>query len=293
MNNKDIIAANIFRYNELKHCIDLMEDIPYAIIKGEPLSILAYKKTGMRKYGDIDILVTRNDLKKIENVLSDCGFECACTRYERLFCLTYSYQILPYIKRIGNLKINIDLQYDIFWGEYEGERIKMDDFLSDTIEIIVYNTKLKTLPIIKTFIQLILHHYKEMNSIYHICQHNPINSKMFADVYYLWKNNISELTLSDLYKISSEYNIMPYVYYMLFYTNQIFNDIELIPYIEKFKNLEGEKILYSYGLEKNERKMWRVDFHERLDHENLYDFIKDDLTIDDIKKLKINKKIFG
>ena len=47
-----------------------------------------------------------------------------------------------------------------------------------------------------------------------------------------------------------------------------------------------------YGLNKSERREWRVDFQTRLESSSLYELIKDDLTTDDLEKIAINKRVF-
>ena len=119
------------------------------------------------------------------------------------------------------------------------------------------------------------------------------HDKMFKDVYYLWKNNQQEITPEKLYKICDEYKIIPYVFYILYYTNQIYNDFELDKFVEAFKCSEGVFLLDYYGLNDWERKFWRVDFKKRLITDNLWELIKEDLTENDIKKLERNRRIFG
>ena len=63
-------------------------------------------------------------------------------------------------------------------------------------------------------------------------------------------------------------------------------------YIEAFRNTEGEKLINCYGLCAKERKEWKYDFKTRLESNNLYDLIKDDLTDKDREKIAINKRIF-
>lgn len=186
-----------------------------------------------------------------------------------------------------------DLNIDLFWGEYIGKRINLEDFLSDTVEMNIYGCKVKSLTKLKMMIQLMLHNYKEMNSIYHLATHDCINYNMFKDVYFLWKNNQDEISLESILAISKEYDIIPYVYYILYYTNQIFNDQKLKKYVDTLRTTEVENLINVYGLTKNEQKTWKVDFSTRLETNNMFDLIKKDLTNSDIEKLNFNRKMFG
>ena len=261
--------------------------------------MLCYNEKSVRNSQDIDILIDRQHISYFERLLQENDFIRLINQNEfvnresRILCISQSHQIPPYVKETSNQQIEIDLNFDIFWGEYTGKRIDIAEFLADTIMQDIYGCKVKTLPPLKAMVQLILHHYKEMNSIYHLTGHNCINYNMFKDVYYLWKNNQEAVSLDKLYAISSEYEIIPYVFYVLYFTNWIFKDTELQKYVETFRTSEGEAHLDYYGLTEKERKPWKVDFQTRLEADNLYEFIRDDLTEADVEKLERNRRIFG
>ena len=292
------VFLNIERYIQLKKILSDVT-VPYAVIKGEPLSLLCYNEKSVRNSQDIDILIDRQHISYFERLLKENDFIRLINQNEfvnresRILCISQSHQIPPYVKETSNQQIEIDLNFDIFWGEYTGKRIDIAEFLADTIVQDIYGCKVKTLSPLKAMVQLILHHYKEMNSIYHLTGHNCINHNMFKDVYYLWKNNQEAIFLDKLYAISSEYEIIPYVFYVLYFTNWIFKDTELQKYVEAFRTLEGESLLDYYGLAEKERKPWKVDFQTRLEADNLYEFIRDDLTEADVEKVDFNRRIFG
>ena len=156
----------------------------------------------------------------------------------------------------------------------------------------IYGCILNTLPPLKSIVQLILHHYKEMNSIFHLSQHNCIRYNMFKDIYFLWKNNIDAISVEKLYSLCYDYKIIPYVYYILYFTNQIFKDDDLQYYLTALETAEGVNLLESYGLSDKERRPWKVDLKTRLESENLYDLIIKDLNSDDIRKIERGKRIF-
>lgn len=179
-------------------CLNV-NNIPYANIKGETLSLYAFDQYGQRSYGDIDILVSRKNLHVLEAVLAQNGYiSPSVTREEKVMMISASHQTAAWYK-ITNQKFKsvIDVNFDIFWGEHMGRHIDIDQFLSDTIEMKIYGVKVRVLSPLKAMIQLILHHYKEMNSIYHIAEHDCIKESMFRDVYYLWKNNSDAISLEN------------------------------------------------------------------------------------------------
>lgn len=270
------------------------QNLPYANIKGEILSLYAFGQYGERSYGDIDILVSRKNLHKLEKILTQHGYMSSTkTRTEKVLLITSSHQTAVWQKKTcHNFHSIVDINFDIFWGEYTGARIDIDQFLSDTVEREVYGVYVKTLTPLKALVQLILHHYKEMNSIYLMTQHDCIRYDMFKDVYYLWKNNKSIISLEKLYALSSEYGIIPYVFYVLYFTNEIYNDDDLSQYIEAFRTPDGLALLDYYGLSDSERKLWKVDFKTRLESESIGALIKNELTEQDFIKIERNKMIF-
>lgn len=278
-------------YNEVRDLFD--SSCPYAVIKGKPLSMLIYNDIQERVTTDLDILCPKKYCKNMVTQLKSLGFsEQNKDRFDILFSKSFSHQYVPMVKKNKYMQMTVDLNFDILWGEYNGKRIDIEGFISDAIEVEIYGIKVKTLPPLKALIQLILHHYKEMNSIYHLAGHNSITYSMFRDVYYLWKNNASLISLEKLYVLSEKYQIIPYVFYILCLTNEIFKDAELGKYVEKFCTNEGMELLDYYGLSEKERKHWKVDFKTRLEAECLYDIIRNDLTSEDIEKLKQNRRVF-
>ena len=83
------------------------------------------------------------------------------------------------------------------------------NIIKDPIEMNIYGQKIKALPPLKAMVQLILHHYKEMNSLYHLTRHNCITRSMFQDVYYLWKNNQRNISFERLTEIITKYDTAP------------------------------------------------------------------------------------
>ncbi len=279
------------RYHDLSEVLSHF-NMPYAIVKGNVLSLLAYNSPIKRISGDIDILLNKDSRKEFVLALKKCGFiSNAKNRESEVFMYAFSHQTPSFSKKHNAFSTDIDLNFDIFWGETNKE-IDMLEFISDCIDLEILGYSIKSLTPIKALIQLILHHFKDMNSIFLLATRKSIKYNMFKDVYYLLKNNLDKISLDKLYGMSSKYKIISYVFYVLYYTGQIFDDEILKQYIEAFRTPEGESLLNCYGLCDKERKEWKYDFKTRLEAENLYDLIKDDLTEKDKEKIAINKRVF-
>ena len=278
-----------------KECFEVVKrfNFPYAIIKGEALSLMAYGELGKRNSQDIDLLISPKYIGIAKVILNDNGFYYIIkNKYDKVLTLSMSHQSPTYIKKTKISYIYLDLNHSIFWGEYAGKCVDIDTFLEDIIDMEIYGCNMKTLPPIKMLIQLILHHYKDMNSIFLLATRKSIKRSMFDDVYFLLKNNLEDIPLDKLYTLSKFYGIIPFVYYVHYHVGLFFQDETLREYISAFKTDEGERLLNCYGLNDNERREWKCNVTMRLETENLYDLIKDDLTAKDIEKIKMNRRVF-
>lgn len=266
----------------------------YAVIKGEALSLQAFGREGRRISSDIDILISRKNVASLENTLKEYGFQPSVTsRTDKVLLMTSSHQSATWSKLINPwTNITLDINFDIFWGEYEGERVDIDSFLADTVSKDIFGVRLETLPPLKAFVHLALHNYKDLNSVYLLSICERINQRMFDDLYQLLKNNADDISVERLLLYCREIHVVPYVYYMLYYINLLFDDNLVKEYIGAFETPFGNELLNCYGLCDKERRPWRIDFHERLNCDNIYELIKPDLSEHDLKKISVNKRIF-
>ena len=287
-----IISA--IRYRTAAPVFKALAEHSYAVVKGEALSQMAYGRFGARNSGDIDILIPRSGVKSLESVLTENGFKTnKLTREDRLTALTGAHQTSPYTKHSPTgISTQIDINFDIFWGEYTGQRVSIEDFLSDTEEMIIYGCRVKVLTTEKSFVQMILHHYKDINSYFHYENGNPIRRERFMDVYKFWYRHAKDFTPEYLLLIAEKYKIRPYLFYMLYFTSVLFPNSELKKCVDLLQCEEGVFLLDCYGLSDNERKRWNVDFYTRMASDNIMELIKKDMTDYDIQKLRRSKKIF-
>lgn len=282
-----VIAKDVI--NELN-----IGDINYAIVKGCPLAYYKTGQVGTRVSSDIDILISRQDITRIENILALNDFKCIhqLDRKERIMLISNSHQIPPYSKKIGKLYSQIDVNFDLFWGEYTGKRIDVAEFIRDAVEMEIYGCRVKTLPPLKTIIQIILHHYKEINSLYHLTGYIAIKKRFFEDVYLLCRHFPKEISVENLYEACSQNEILPFAYYMLYYTRKVYNDKMLNAYLEALRTEAGEDLLEYYGLAEQERRQWKIPFDERLE-QDVSGIIYSEMSENDMKKLERNRRLFS
>lgn len=285
-------------YKELEPIFASLSSVRYAVVKGEVLSQQIYGVPDRRRPGDIDILIDKKNVKFLEKQLHKFGFEqklpenSAETRRNRVLCMAYSHQIPSYHKDKFGFHLNVDVNYDIFWGEYEGKRCSINDFLSDTVDMEIYGVTVKTLPIEKAFVQLILHHYKEMNSLYHLSQHNTIRTGIFRDIRDMLTNHANLLTEDVVKELSEKYLIGEFMYYMFYFTGKVIDFLSLCQYVQKLELYENLELLESYGLCASERKKWTIPFDERFENNGISEYILQNSNLEEIKKIELNNKIF-
>lgn len=275
-----------------------LKEFPYAIIKGPVLAVLAYGDEKARNYHDIDFLVPKDLRKDFIAILEKNGFLAdvrnpdgsfrKLTRKEQIVLMN-SHQDIDYIKKQGDIFVDIDINYDMFWGEYNGKRMDIrNDILSETFTMNLFGQEVKVLSRAKNFIQLCLHHYREMNAIYLYKLTNPFVQAKFLDVYYLF-TSMSEEDLEELYTLIDRFEIENYVYYVAYHTYQFYEEEVLKHFLERYETPEAQQLINLYGLTVGERKEWPFTFEQRSKMENVYDVLEPYLS--DVDKKKVEEAI--
>ena len=247
-------------------------EIPYAVIKGAVLSKSAYGDVNLRKSGDIDLLISRKNIDIVKKIMLDNGFVQGrvtdsgiepFSRRELLFQSAASHQAAPFIKKVSNPLcpyVNVDINMDIFWGESE-QKADMGFLLSYTENEEICGSRIRKLTAEMEFISLCLHHYKDMNSIYLLSQ-GSLKLFLFCDIYFYLRNN--KLDLNRLQALCEKLAVSEYVYYCIFYANEIFQDDLLSGYLAALDMEKTREALNTFGLAEDEIKTWNIGFPERL-----------------------------
>lgn len=287
-------AASKVKYQHLISILEAQADFPYAIIKGEVLSCQAYGAPGKRQSGDIDVLVDKRDVRALEKLLTANGFTTAkLSRQEQIVARAFSHQMAPYRKELPMATLEVDINYDIVWGEWQGARPDIREILSRRETVEVYGQAVPALTAQNAFIQLCLHHYKDMNSLFHLAEHNPITKKAFQDVAGFWQRQKGKMDLQTLADWVKQYELEPYFYYIAYWTDFVCQIPDLAAWAAQLKNEKGLALLNCFGLTEEERKEWPVPMEQRLDFEGLHQLVQQMMTEADRKKHDQNQRIFS
>lgn len=287
-------AARKVKYQYLINLLSQKADFPYVVIKGEVLSVMAYGAAGKRNSGDIDVLVDRKDLKALEMILKEDGFESAdLTRQEKIVARAFSHQIEPYHKQLPLGTLEVDINYELIWGEWQGKKPSVQEMLDRREFVDVFGVQVPCLTVEDAFIQMCLHHYKDMNVLFHLTLHNPISRRLFDDVAGFWKLQSEKMDLIKLREWMEEYSLTPFFYYIAYYTDRVCDVPELASWAKELESPEGMSLLDTFGLAEGERKKWPIPFEKRLENEDLPELVRSLLTDKELEKAEQNHKIFG
>lgn len=288
-----------FRYNNCKKIFDhLNNSMPYAVIKGAALSNSIYGKPFYRLSGDIDILVSRENTNKIAEILAENGFQqgrvvneeiTPSSREDIIYHRLNTHQMASFQKETDFLLspfVAVDVNFDVTWGE-EKKKINLEDFLIHTESTSIYNVTVKKLSPIYEFISMCMHHYKDMNSIY-LLYRNGFRLYEFSDIYfYLIRENIDPNSLKEA---GRQFDVIQYIYYCIYYTNELFPDHRLKRYLDILCSPKGMDLLNCFGLSEEERHIWQIPFLDRVFATNFKEQFLKHLTDKDLKKIKANTK---
>lgn len=271
--------------------------IPYAVIKGAVLSQSAYGDASLRSSGDIDLLLNRCNLDKVKAILLQHGFVqgrvtpdgvAPFSRQELIFQNAMSHQTAPFIKETGNPLcpyVNVDINLNLFWGE-SPRKADMEYVLAQTQEAVLYGVSFSRLTPPMEFISLCMHHYKDMNSLYLLSEHG-LRLDQFCDILYYLKNTPPDL--SQLLEACKHLEVTDYLYYCVYYTNQVCPHPVLNDYLLALDAVKKQDLTPYYGLTDAERREWKTPFLQRLFDPDFAKHFYQNLSEADRQKVTFNR----
>lgn len=191
----------------------IQENIKAVIMKGAILSCQIYKDIGLREFGDVDYIVKKKDLSKVESILKKLGYvqgiyDCGekkiipASKKEILFKKMYTHEDFPYCKLNKNgfcPAIYVDINFEMMW---KGHNINNNHYLIN-IEKVLENTMLIEFGSSKIF-SLDLEY-----QLLHLCLHLFSEAVYFIYEIY-WAQKIGDLKLfrfCDIYELIQQGNV--------------------------------------------------------------------------------------
>lgn len=296
-------VLNFNRINSCAKIFQTLEDlkIPYAVIKGAYLDKIAYKNIGLRFSYDIDFLIEKRNYKRLHKLMLECGFIAGewnvkekkidkTSRESVLYNFIYTHQAAPYVKIEKHdgydQDISVDLNFSISWGEDEQGLSLTSQLLEDTQIVEYENIKYRVLNLEAFLIQICMHSYRDMNTLF-LIKIGKFKLRLLCDVFYYVFFNADKLNADKFINICKQHNYEKYIYYVLYYTTEVFDNFPWIDYVMKCIKPEDESFLNTYGISADEIKQWPIGFRDRVMSCNLFDTIRSSLTEEDIKKINI------
>ncbi|MEK6715518.1 MAG: nucleotidyltransferase family protein [Candidatus Omnitrophota bacterium] len=213
----DITAENIFLLEELGKVLKKFneERISVIILKGAALLENIYQDIGLRRMRDIDILVKKKQLHKIDRTLKQLGYFSAYNWADYMEISPSQYlNSICYIKRQGKMFVILHLHWHII-----NTTVPVYSYGPINIERFWKEAGQTTIAGVKTLVMA--PHHLLIHLSEHILKHSYSHFILFCDIFevirYCNKNGLNwELLVQD----TVEFNLNKPVYYGLYFTSK-------------------------------------------------------------------------
>lgn len=275
------------------------KSIPYAVIKGAYLDKIAYKNLGLRSSKDIDILIDKKNYTILCEILEAEGFVCGyydeekdeIKKYSRdliLYNYLYTHQAATYVKRVkvdgAWYTIKVDINFSVTWGEDTDGYRNSAEILNNLRYVEYEGIRYKVLTPEYFLLQLCLHSFRDMNSIVLIYK-NKYSLRLLCDVYYYIVNDLETVNADKFVDVVKQLGYEKSIYHILYYVREVFGDNNWVTYVMDTLGENSKKWVSLFGLTDEERKVWNINFLERILCDDLFEKIKPMLTDSDINKV--------
>ncbi|MFJ5851014.1 nucleotidyltransferase family protein [Streptomyces sp. NPDC092903] len=253
------------------------DGLSYAVRKGPVISERLYRDPGIRRMGDMDVLIAREDAKSLASALEDLGyiqgrvsangstvqqFSRSTQAYWRMNVETNG---LPFVK-IAHVEhveaFNIDVCFGIFQPK-SGSVASTADLLRRKTRTEICGETGWALSLEDQFIDLCAHLHKEATSAYYIKGGFDLELLKFLDIA-LSCVEASEMDLWAAIERQSEiYNANRSVYYALYHTALLYPDEIPSHILDRFRPSDMG-FLDEYGTFEGRPKKWDIPFLDRL-----------------------------
>ena len=177
---------------QLKHLSSVLSIaiFDYSLLKGAFLSTNLYEP-GQRVSNDFDILISSENISKLQKLLTDSGFIqgrvnssneiVPATRKEILESRLNYGQTVSFAKIVENSPLIIDINFSLDFKAAANNIV--EEFLNDTIDATFEDICFKTLSPVKFLLHLACHLYKEATTFDWVVGRRDLILYKFCDIY--------------------------------------------------------------------------------------------------------------
>lgn len=284
-----VFMLNRLRHEEIRRqMVPVLADLlatgaSFALVKGLFAEDL-WGTPGTRRFNDIDLLVTEEELPHIHEALSRLGFiqgsydearreVVPASRKEIIFFRRYSHQVVQYARRVSHRELpvlNIDVNLELFWRGRNSYTLPVQEVLLDRQWMEVENVPAPILTPANNVIQLAAHLYKEANVLFLIERGKDTQLYKFRDLALLVRGH--SVPWAELIARVRQFGLQKPLYYALFYTDLLYEGIPS----DVLSAIRPDSLDYldEFGVENSQPGRWPVDFMTRLFHPARYELIR-------------------
>lgn len=250
---QEIVARE--RYKEITKVFSEFENnhIHYAALKGLVYGMTMYPY-GIRKSGDCDILVLEDDLKKVDDILSEIGYlqstdkgKTKASKRSVLIQRMNYHDTVPYYKQIESKlhpRVKLDINFHVDQKDNDITK-KVLDYGTTIIEKGEFF--IRALDIRMQFLHLCIHFYREGSNMLWTANRRDVSLYKIVDIMNTYQS-MSEVEFKEAIQLAENLNISKHVFYTLYYLN-MFYPRKTFKQTMKCLGMENEKFLFQIKVE--------------------------------------------
>ncbi len=274
-------VKNEIKYNALKEFYDAVKDkIKIVPVKGAFMIKEVYKDYAIRGTNDFDFLVSKDDVKKLDEELNKIGFVQGkynsktkevdkFSAEKKMLYRMKMYNLLPYVKVVDNPALKT-VMFDISHSlDFSLDKAPVEEMIQNAD----FSKDIPCLAPEHFFIHMCCHHYREASNASWIMIGNDLNLIKFCDVREFILHKMDDDTMERAIQFAKKHNLEKAVYFTMYLIREIYNDGYETDILNKL-DIDDESFLYEYGEnEYEEVKVRKKDFWTSLFSENNIDEI--------------------
>jgi hypothetical protein len=227
--------------------------IRFAPVKGGYLIDHLYKNRAVRTTNDIDALIKRSTVSKVDVIMKEMGYCCGdidlLTREvsvpdksKRMLYKTKMYNLLPYVKFGSNIPNNAVI-FDLSFALDFTLNTAIVDEMIDLADIMDGKIWLKPE---HYFIHLCCHHYREASHTEWIRIGKDLTLMKFCDTREFIRNKMNSKNLDNALRFTKQYNCQKAVYFTVYFLREIYDDGYENEILSSL-NINDDSYLYEFG----------------------------------------------